>query len=437
MKIRIFEGNKGDCLQVTSAGGTNILVDGGLVKERFGKVSSYADNVAPELTKMRDRDEKLDLVCVSHVDQDHIGGILAMLNDEFDWRVHDHQRAQGLSTTPPQTPRAPEITQIWHNSFAEQIGRASASLETALRSAAARSIASGSGPTMHGNDLFGQLANSLKEGAQLSRRMGAAQLNIPLNPQFNGDLVRRHNQLAPINIGDLKVTVLGPTPSRLKDFKEKWDKWLKSESGKRQIKEVRRDAARDERVLIEEGLASYFQLDDLGPSIGNRGSVSEQNVASIMMMVEENGTRVLFTGDGRDDHIYEDLKATGFADNNGHVHVDVMKVSHHGSESNWSLKFGQKVTADHYLLCGNGAHGNPDLRMLGSLLDARIGTARKRSPHIDPDRPFKLWFTSDGTTNKAKKKHMEKVVKLVERRIAGHSNASVHFSNSAFFDLDL
>lgn len=437
MRIRTFEGNKGDCIQVISTGGTNILIDGGLVKKAFGRVSSYADNVAPELTKMRERGEKLDLVCISHVDQDHIGGILEMLNDEFAWRVYQHQTAQGLNPAPPETPRAPEIEQIWHNSFSEQIGQSGTDLETTLLSAAARSIASRSGPTMHGSSLFGQLANSLKEGAQVSRRLGAAQLNIPLNPHFNGGLVRRHNRLGPIAVGDLKVTVLGPTPGRLKEFKEKWDKWLDSQKGQKQIADVRDDAARDEKVLINEGLAAFFQLSELGPAIGNRETVSEQNVASIVMMVEENGKKALFTGDARDDHIYEDLKATGFADENGHVHVDVMKVSHHGSENNWSLEFGQKVTADHYLLCGNGAHDNPDLRMIGQLLDARIGSASKRSEHVDPNRPFKLWFTSDGTTHKANKKHMEKIVKLVKSRIKGHNIASVHFSNSAFFDVDL
>ena len=84
MKIKAFEGASGDCVLLTSSNGRNILVDGGLVKRHFGTVLSYQYNVAPEMAAMRDRGEKLDLVCVSHVDQDHIGGILAMLNDEFD-----------------------------------------------------------------------------------------------------------------------------------------------------------------------------------------------------------------------------------------------------------------------------------------------------------------------------------------------------------------
>ena len=74
MKLTVFEGNSGDCVLLSSAGGDNILVDGGLVRKHFGRIDSYSFNVAEELSKLRQAGEKLDLVCVSHVDQDHIGG---------------------------------------------------------------------------------------------------------------------------------------------------------------------------------------------------------------------------------------------------------------------------------------------------------------------------------------------------------------------------
>ena len=72
MKITVFEGNKGDCLLISSEGGKNILVDGGLVKTQFGKIDSYSQNVAMTLNKLRTNGGELDLVCVSHIDQDHI-----------------------------------------------------------------------------------------------------------------------------------------------------------------------------------------------------------------------------------------------------------------------------------------------------------------------------------------------------------------------------
>lgn len=434
MRIRAFEGNSGDCVLVTSSGGRNILVDGGLVRRFFGTILSYQFNVAPELAKMRERGEKIDLVCVSHVDQDHIGGILAMLNDEFDWRVHDHQKAQGLSPSEPEGPRPPEIGAIWHNAFQEQVGKSRTDLEAVLNVAASRSLANGDGPLSHGHDLFAQLATSLKEAAQVSRRIGAKQLSIPLNEDFGGKLVRRHTRSGPVYVGDLTLTVLGPTTKRLNDLKDKWNKWLKESD---QIDGVRRDAERDEELLLRQGLRSLLALSGLGPAVGDRDDVTDQNVASIVMMIEENEKRALFTGDARDDHIHDDLKAEGLTDRNDHVHVDLLKVQHHGSENNFSLGFAQKVTADHYLFCGNGGHHNPDVRVIRDLLDARIGLDSKRTRHVDPARPFKLWFTSDGTTFKADRAHMKKVRKLVDERLTGKPNATAHFSNEAFFDIDL
>ena len=258
MKIKAFEGASGDCVLLTSSNGRNILVDGGLVKRHFGTVLSYQYNVAPEMAAMRDRGEKLDLVCVSHVDQDHIGGILAMLNDEFDWRVYDHQKAQGLNPREPEGPRPPEIDGIWHNAFHEQIGQSRRELEQALTSAAKASIALSSVPLSHGHNLFEQLATSLKEAAQVSRRIGAKQLNIPLNAEFDGKLVRRHNRSVPLQIDDLTIAVIGPTSSRLSELEDKWNEWLRSEKGRRQIKGVREDAEDDEALLLEQGLPAYL-----------------------------------------------------------------------------------------------------------------------------------------------------------------------------------
>lgn len=437
MKIKAFDGASGDCVLLTSANGRNVLVDGGLVRRYFGKVLSYQHNIAPEMGAMRARGEKLDLVCVSHVDQDHIGGILSMLQDEFDWRVYDHQTAQGLSPAAPQNPRPPEIDGIWHNAFHEQIGQSRDELAAALTSAAEWSQAQGDGPMIHGHNLFEQLATSLKEAAQVSRLIGARQLKIPLNAEFGGKLVRRHNRSEPVDLDDLKITVLGPTSRRLGEMEEEWNAWLASAKGKRQIKAVRRDAEEDEKILLEEGLRAYLALAGLGPAVGSRSAVTVQNVASIVMMVEENGTRALFTGDARDDDIHKDLQATGFANADGHVHVDLLKVQHHGSENNLSLGFAQKVTADHYLFCGNGGHHNPDLGVLKSLLDARIGPDSKRSPFVDPCRPFKLWFTSDGSTLAADETHMKKVRALVEKRLENAPHVSAYFSRDAHFDIQI
>ena len=70
MKLTVFQSEKGDCLLLTSQNARRrILVDGGMR-------ASYQTFVAPALGDLASRGEALDLVYVSHIDQDHIAGVL-------------------------------------------------------------------------------------------------------------------------------------------------------------------------------------------------------------------------------------------------------------------------------------------------------------------------------------------------------------------------
>lgn len=53
----------------------NILIDGGYVK-------TYQSVLKPHLIKIRDLGEKIDLLILSHYDNDHIGGILSFIRDK-------------------------------------------------------------------------------------------------------------------------------------------------------------------------------------------------------------------------------------------------------------------------------------------------------------------------------------------------------------------
>jgi hypothetical protein len=75
-------------------------------------------------------------------------------------------------------------------------------------------------------------------------------------------------------------------------------------------------------------------------------SATAPNIASLMLMVEEQGQRILLTGDSQQDIILKGLQTTGFLDT-GAVHLAVLKVQHHGSDENLHAQFCRKVSADH------------------------------------------------------------------------------------------
>jgi hypothetical protein len=114
----------------------------------------------------------------------------------------------------------------------------------------------------------------------------------------------------------------------------------------------------------------------------------------------------------------------------------VLKVQHHGSEHNLDEEFCRRVTANHYVFCGNGDSGNPDLRVVEALVDSRIGPAHSRSKNPQTKNRFRLWFNSsstfEGQTNNEKKGHMAKI----EADVATYINQSSGQMSATFITDD-
>ena len=89
-----------------------------------------------------------------------------------------------------------------------------------------------------------------------------------------------------------------------------------------------------------------------------------------MLLAEVGKKRILLTGDARGDKI---CKAWNLwpaeKDGKSKMHVDILKMPHHGSDRNIDPIFFQRISADHYVFSGNGEHGNPERETLQMLLD--------------------------------------------------------------------
>ena len=91
MKLQIFQSAQGDCLLLEGKDKKLVLCDGGMR-------SSIKSHVRDELTKLRTKGRELEFVYVSHIDSDHISGVLQLLEDEVEWRVFDYQAACRMAT---------------------------------------------------------------------------------------------------------------------------------------------------------------------------------------------------------------------------------------------------------------------------------------------------------------------------------------------------
>ena len=74
MKIIILPALNGDCILVEFQPSHYILIDGGYV-------DTYENYLFPTLKELEAQGGKLDVVVVTHIDGDHISGIIRLLED--------------------------------------------------------------------------------------------------------------------------------------------------------------------------------------------------------------------------------------------------------------------------------------------------------------------------------------------------------------------
>ena len=429
MKLTIFQSDKGDCLLLEAKSGELMLCDGGMGP-------SMRNHVRGELSKLRDAGRELEFAYISHVDNDHISGVLQLLQDEVEWRVFEHHQANGSPVKKPKFPRPPVIKGILHNGFRDQIKANKKPLDEIITARAIENLLGAMVPSLFGTavpelmeaaDEMQAIAAGIPESIQVTRLIAADALDIPLNKPPG---VSKASRLLfagrpgdEFELGSMKFTLLGPTEDEVDKLRQGWIHWL--QNNKEEAKKLRAELKkRIDEFSTGDLTDSPFDLRDW-EGIPDFKGVTVPNIASIMFMVEEDGKRLLLTGDGQQDFILAGLRRTGFLDDGDHLHVDVLKVQHHGSENNMDEDFAGKVSADHYVFCGNGEHENPNLDVIDILFNSRS----------EDDKPFHFWFstTSEAQAEGTKKREyfadLEEHVEELKDNSAGR--LKLHFNQQA------
>lgn len=296
-----------------------IVIDG-------GPAGIYDGFLRPRLEKLhkkwkRDDDKlHLDMLMVSHIDDDHINGVI-------EW-MKEIEAGREVPCN---------ISTLWYNSFDGVLGNAANELKSRVASAADATLEE-AGESHGMTRMAAAVIASVKQGRILRERADA--LGIPLNGGFKGLVMADDSGKATITRGSgLKLHVIGPSLARLRALQEDWDKHVR---------------ANPDPVVA----ASFADR-------------SVANLSSIVVVAELQGQRMLLTGDARGDDILKGLEAGGFLDANGAAHFSVLKMPHHGSNRNMTKGWLEKITADHYVISANGEHGNPDVDTITWICEAR------------------------------------------------------------------
>jgi hypothetical protein len=282
-----------------------------------------------------------------------------------------------------------------------------------------------------GVDQAVQLTKLVRQGLR-----GIA-VNRPPGSRRREKLLMARRRQRPIRLGGFEIVIVGPTAAELEKLREGWNNWLaRSESRVREIeREVRR---RIEGFANGEG----FGLREWEGVEGFR-NVTVPNIASLVLLVRENGRSILLTGDAQHDILLDHLEGAGLLQG-GHLHLDVLKIQHHGSEFNMSAKFARIVTADHYLFCGDGQSGNPEPQVIEQVFASRTSNdpaIRGSAPEAADNRPFHFWFSTSSATpahSAAARRNFAETEALVAGMIQRSNGRLVsHFNQGTSITLDL
>ena len=295
-----------------------VLIDG-------GPGAVYGDALKPRLLELRERfralgklrdDESLPLklLMVSHIDDDHIGGLLQLTSELI---------------AEDQGPRAPWLRPqaLWHNSFDDLAGDAKGPEEVTASPQEAK-------------DAEAVIA-SVGQGQQL--RSDAETLHWPLNDPFGGLVEAPAAGGQTVELDDhTSLHVVAPRTDQIEGLRKEWAE---------QVAKMRKKKESDATI------AEYLDK-------------SPYNLSSIVCLARQVDRVMLLTGDARGDHVLDSLEAAGVT-NGGTFHVDILKLPHHGSIRNVEEDFFEKVTADHYVISANGRHGNPESETLEMIAATR------------------------------------------------------------------
>ncbi|MDP8975471.1 MAG: MBL fold metallo-hydrolase [Actinomycetota bacterium] len=446
MKLKVFYATDGDCLLLTSSDDHHALIDG-------GRAGSFRTQTFETLRQLAKREEVLDLVVVSHIDADHISGILWLMEVVEKWTVFDFQVTEGGNPglREPKPDRPPTIKKLWHNSWRAQLEDLAEPIEafatqvTDVRDAAVLDASSLPPAALDMFDAVQELAQSIPEGVEL-RRIVDEGTPIPRNKPFK-ELVLLRDPPHVEKLGKTSLTVIGPGQKHLEALRDEWRAWLADKPAGGQLTPTSQSGDGRAATVVSAALgagelasalaAEHARAEELATSLVNAAKMIEEadprkvtppNRASITLLAEERGRTCLLTGDAAEEEIMEGLEAAGRIVD-GRFSCNVLKVQHHGSEFNLSRRFAERVLADHYVFCGDGAHHNPDPSVVKTIVETRLD--------VDPG-PFTLWFNcSPARTAPSKREAMDAAIREAHTAADSHPEVEVKVldDDEAFFEI--
>ncbi len=293
IRVEMLPARLGDCLLVECARDDGppwrMLVDGGppdtwpLLERRLARLD----------------DPRLDVVVITHIDSDHIGGMVPFMSSEY----------------------AAQVGDFWFNGRTHLPGDESAT----------RSVKQGESVVAA---LLGEDDPS------------AVPAVLPWNLAFGGGAIEVPDDDGFVELtvpGGPRITLLSPTGKRLRILAAGWYAAVEA-------------VTRGEDRPADTGPDLPIPLDDLAALAGESSAkdTSAPNGSSIGFLLEHRGASVILAGDAFGNVLGAGLARLAEARGQQTLPVDAFKLPHHGSRANVLTALAAVAPARHYLVSSNG-----------------------------------------------------------------------------------
>lgn len=314
MIIKFLKAQNGDCTLIKyideSGAKRNIIIDAGLDAAYFDPAKNSFGDLKLEVDDIKGRGQFIDLLILTHIDNDHICGFLKLF--EMDTEIPSF------------------IKKVWFNSgklIAEKIKEEENKL----------------------------LAIKLQEPGVVNTGVseGIDFENFLLRYDFWEKELILCGQVR--HVHDAKFEILGPTiPQLRKLLKEYHDK----SQDKVYTGSAGNDWATDISTFIQEERQKYKFFQDS----------SVKNGSSISFILTLKGKKFVFLGDSHSNPVAEELAKLGHTSEKP-LDVEFLKISHHGSKANNNKKLLAAFNTENYIVSTNSVgHGHPHKRTLSRII---------------------------------------------------------------------
>jgi beta-lactamase superfamily II metal-dependent hydrolase len=301
MKIKTLPVYNGDSIIAsieTDDGIKNILIDGGIGRSIV--------LLTKEIERLNELGQKIDLLIITHIDDDHIGGIIKLFS-----------RGDKYSKI---------VRRVWYNS--------GSTISSFFNNADSREREIDLVPD--------QLDISVKQGNTLEKKL--EHLGI-----WQQEVI--HNNLGMINFFGALIQILSPSTENLKALNSSWQT-------ERSKPENISSSEVDYDKNIEELVACSLPSED--------NSIT--NGSSIAFIIEHKEKKAVFLSDAHPSTVVDSLIRLGYSKLKPLV-AYIVKISHHGSSRNINTELLELIDCNRYIISTNGSkHGLPNKLCLAKII---------------------------------------------------------------------